>query len=317
MFVQSQTSFDVGTRLDLHLAITARNVMHGIVGTIAYAVPSGVGIKFNEITAAADYDIQRLFEMFGPCRTDATKASAVRLSALLLSSNAATTRLVREVFDAAAVRLDTCADVLCGSARLAKKKFEAVILDWGLGCEASRLLNALRTSASNCAAVVFAITDDEGQARIARELGANFVLTTPVSPSSLSAAVQAGYGLMLRELRRYFRCPIEVPVELQQSDGTTGEAKTLNISERGLALCAPARLSAGETVFVTFSLPGVRNRIRAVGPICWADDRGKAGLQFQEMGRDARLRLQQWLAAQLEVACVPVNPSEAEKASRR
>ena len=58
----------------------------------------------------------------------------------------------------------------------------------------------------------------------------------PLSAASIDLSLKAAYGLMIRERRRYFRCPVEVRVAILRAAMQTVHGHTVNISEGGLSI---------------------------------------------------------------------------------
>ena len=85
--------------------------------------------------------------------------------------------------------------------------------------------------------------------------GADFVLSKPVQQEQATRTLWAGYGSMLRERRRYFRHRLDVEAEVQLESGEKTPARTLNVSESGLAISATLTMRAGQKIWFSFILP--------------------------------------------------------------
>jgi hypothetical protein len=85
-----------------------------------------------------------------------------------------------------------------------------------VGAQARAFLQKVRHSPSNRTSVMFAISDSDAETTVALKEGSNFVVRIPLTESSINQNLRAAYGLILREHRRYFRCPVEVPVTLSR-----------------------------------------------------------------------------------------------------
>ena len=136
---------------------------------------------------------------------------------------------------------------------LDKRKFEAVIVDLQLGDEAVLVLRQLRLSRANRTAVTFAITTGNG-AQTSGRPDSTFVLQRPLSSAAINLTLRAAFGLIVRERRRYFRCPVVVPAFLRARQPEDLLCQTVNISEGGIAIQVPA------------DLPFQFSRIRALQP---------------------------------------------------
>src|SRR5271169_5411874 len=75
----------------------------------------------------------------------------------------------------------------------------------------------------------------------------------------------------------------------------------VDISEKGMAVQALARIKAGAATSLQFELPDTANRIEASGTVVWVDPAsGRAGIRFESLSEAAAgcLRKWLWLAAQ-------------------
>jgi CheY-like chemotaxis protein len=185
-----------------------------------------------------------------------------------------------------------------------RQKFEAAIVDFNVPL-AAMILEQLRGAPSNKTAVTFAIVNGKSGAS-SLKVRASFVLHRPLSPSLMYRTLQAAYGMILQERRRYFRCPIIVPVTLQQRSETQKvSAHSVNISQNGLALSTPVPLSSGIAVAVQFKLPQLASAIAADAAVRWYRD-GQAGLLFLSLDSTLRTELSEWLSKRMEAFLRPV-----------
>jgi len=183
---------------------------------------------------------------------------------------------------------------------LSDAKYEAVLLDFDTVPEAMPILAAVRQSHSNENAVVFAVASDAAQGQAVLEKGANVVVERPVEPKRIRRALYAGYDLMVRERRRYFRCAVELPVLLIQSgSGADFRCSSINVSRNGIAVSTPSAFKPGEEVQVVFLLPNTGLIIRALGAVVWDDKHGKTGVSFKCGNPQHQNDLDAWLDARL------------------
>ncbi len=223
-----------------------------------------------------------------------TSASMGRV--LLVCDDAATIQHLAEGTEQLAIATEVCADVSAALRLLNRKKFEAVIVDFGL-VQAREMLAQIRISPSNRTAVTFAITDPAIPPKF--EIQPNFLIEKPLSTSSVGRTLKAAFGLIVRERRRSFRCPIEIPAAVQ-SHGEEMNCHLVNISEGGMALAESPALKPGAQVRVLFTLPGELLPFKIESEVCWYDEKGRAGLRSLMIPSEQKSLLQQWLAAKLE-----------------
>jgi hypothetical protein len=193
---------------------------------------------------------------------------------------------------------EVCAEVPTALGLLNSRKFEAVIVDFKLGAQAIAIIEKIRLSPSNRTAVMFAISDSDAETATAYKAGANFVIRRPLSADSIDRNMKVAYGLIVRERRRYFRCPLEIPAVMTRPDAEI-RGKTVNISEGGIAINTSVPLGPGVEVQVEFMLPGQKSRFVVGAAVCWCKDT-YLGLQFTALSPQLASELQEWLAKRLE-----------------
>lgn len=220
-------------------------------------------------------------------------------SALLVSKDAATIKPISASMQQLAISTEICSEVSIAPFLLNRRKFGATIVDLGVGAQARTFLQKVRHSPSNRTSILFAIGDGEAETAVALEEGCNFVLRRPLTESLIKQNLRAAYGLILREHRRYFRCPVEVPVTLSRPGMTEIRAHAVNISEGGIAIITSALLKPGIAVRVECTLPGCAFPFAADSTICWCR-KGHMGLQFTSLSAEIRAKLPDWLSRSLE-----------------
>ncbi|MGA9307354.1 MAG: PilZ domain-containing protein, partial [Candidatus Sulfotelmatobacter sp.] len=162
--------------------------------------------------------------------------TAAAATALVVCKDALACRLITESLQPLAIRPEIREEVVAAARLLDSQKFEAVIVDLLLGNEAVRIMQQLRFSRANRTAVTFAITTRDGAKTSGVRLSSTFVLPRPLSADSINQVLRAAYGLVVRERRRYFRCPIAVPAFVRALQPEEFLCQTVNISEGGVAI---------------------------------------------------------------------------------
>jgi ActR/RegA family two-component response regulator len=237
--------------------------------------------------------------------------------ALLISNDAVTIKQLGESLQQLALSREVCVEVPAALALLNQRKFDAVIVDLQLGSEANAVLEKVRRSPANRTAVVFAVSDSDAETVGAFKAGSNFVLRKPLSLTSIGLHLRVAYGLILRERRRYFRCPVEIPAVISRVGMPKVHGLTLNISESGIAIAASASLWPGDKVQVHFTLPGHESQLVFGAAICWRKET-YLGLQFTSVSPRLTSELQEWLLHRLEESlpeCLADKFRNLEKAS--
>jgi CheY-like chemotaxis protein len=218
------------------------------------------------------------------------------LEGLVLASDAEIVNVFSRSLSDIGLRMEAHADAESAVLALSRKKFDVVIVDCGSGIKSAEILKTVRWLPSNNKAVVVAVAGEGTGMREAFASGADFVLSKPVQQEQATRTLWAGYGSMLRERRRYFRHRLDVPVELQLESGEKTAARTLNVSESGLAISANLSMRAGQKIRFSFTLPDTNLLISGSAQIVWTDARGQAGIHFDEVKAEALQELKNWLA---------------------
>lgn len=105
---------------------------------------------------------------------------------------------------------------------------------------------------------------------------------------------------MVRERRRSYRCPLQIPVQVSSSARSDFVANSINISEGGIALISSVILHVGENLILKLTLPDAPSAVRINGEVCWADESGRVGLEFVQVPTTVGKQLQSWLGDRLE-----------------
>jgi ActR/RegA family two-component response regulator len=199
-----------------------------------------------------------------------------------------------------AVRPQFCEEVFTARGLLNRRKFEAVIVDLQLGADALLMMEELHSSPANRTAVTFTISAGNAPLTRAVQPDATFRLQRPVSAASLHQTLRAAFGLMVRERRRYFRCPMATAAFLRIREPEELCCQAVNVSEGGIAVRIPEGFDPAAVKAVRFSLPDRARQILSETKVCWHDQAGVVGLQFQSLGASQKSELEEWLAGKLE-----------------
>ncbi len=224
------------------------------------------------------------------------------LQSLLLSRDAEAIRVLQAALEKLSISVEVCNGVRSGQEILNTEKFDAVIVDCDDLKGGFEVLASLRRAPSNRNSVTFAILNGGTTTQQAFQIGVNFVLQKPISLVNASRCFRAAVGYMIREQRRYFRHPVEMPVTLSFGESKNVKATATNISEGGMAIFLKGKLPKGGMPTVNFTLPGAATPLEPKVQVAWMDDSGHAGLRFTDMPKASRDQLDQWLNTQCEKA---------------
>jgi CheY-like chemotaxis protein len=218
--------------------------------------------------------------------------------ALLVSSDPIAIRQVSDALAEFSISPDVCQEPPAARGLLSRRKFDAIIVDLQLGKEAGLILDEVRLSPSNRTAVTFAIRG-EGRDDTALQGKSSFVFERPLSSHSICSTLKPAYGMILRERRRYFRCPVSIPVVIQRRAMPEIRCQSVNISEGGIAVHTFVTFKPGEEVEVQFALPGNESPFLAESTICWWKE-SHLGVRFLSLPQERKSELQSWLSRKLE-----------------
>jgi len=231
----------------------------------------------------------------------------MQLESLLLSRDLEVIRILQPALEKLSIAVEVCRGVSSGQEILRTEKFDAVLVDCDDLKGALTVLEGLRKSASNKNTVTFAILNGGTTTQQAFQMGANFVLQKPISALNAKRCLGAAINFMVREQRRYFRHPVEIPAVLAFGEGQKLKATVTNISECGMAIFFRGQLPKGALSTANFKLPGIATPLEPKVQIAWMDESGHAGLRFIELPKEGLEQLNHWLAEQMEKTPKPSN----------
>jgi len=219
--------------------------------------------------------------------------------ALLASADPVAIQQFSHALQQLSISPEVCQEVPAAIGLLKYRKFDAVIVDLHLGEQSGTILGEVRLSPSNRTAVTFAISSNDGEATTAVRKGSGFVFERPLSKESIRRTLKPAFGLILGERRRYFRCPLSIPVSVRRRTMPDVRCCCVNISEGGMAVSTSVPLSPGEDVQVQFTLPGHKAPFLAESRVCWLKT-GYLGVRFVSFSQGHKSELQGWLSRKLE-----------------
>ncbi len=224
----------------------------------------------------------------------------MNLEALAISRDPGLIGVVRPTLEKLSVDLQVCPDIAGGSDLLAKRKFDAVIIDCDDLQNGFELMRSLRQTQSNGKSVSFAVVNGKTTTQEAFKSGANFVLQKPLSLMHASRCFNAALNFMVRERRRYFRHPLDMPLRISLGNSQEMTATATNVSEGGMAIRLLGKLTKGTQGQFRFTLPEANISLDLKGEVAWADGTGHAGIRFLEVAQSSQYQLEKWLTERME-----------------
>jgi CheY-like chemotaxis protein len=231
-------------------------------------------------------------------------AKVIGVRVLLVSGNNQTIDTLCHFMEQMAMHVEVCSDAGSATRKLCHNKFEAVVVDFKDPAETLGLIRTSRGMTSHKGAVVLAILNSSSEMPDAFRAGANFALARPLLPPILLRTLRAAYPLMLRERRRYYRHPLQIPIYVSSTSRREFVATSVNVCEGGMALASSVPLQVGERVGLKLTLPGTEDTTKISSEVCWADNAGRVGIEFVQVPAAVLERLRSWIAERLE-ECQP------------
>jgi len=182
---------------------------------------------------------------------------------------------------------------------LNRRKIDGVFVDMDVP-GALGLIESTRKGTSNSKAVIFACGGSPKESTQILNAGANFLLRKPLTEETITLHISIAKDLLVREQRRYFRYPVNLPVTLKAAEEEQ-QGRMLNLSGGGMAARTARPLKHGTVVDFTFELSmGVR--LSGKGQVAWVNTDGMAGILLQTLRGKGREHLDSWLAARERLA---------------
>jgi c-di-GMP-binding flagellar brake protein YcgR len=105
---------------------------------------------------------------------------------------------------------------------------------------------------------------------------------------------------MVRERRRYFRHPVDMPLRIILPHSPELTATATNVSEGGMAVRVLSKLPKDTQARFGFTLPAANISLELKGEVAWADGTGHVGIRFVEVPQSSQYQLDKWLTDRLQ-----------------
>lgn len=221
----------------------------------------------------------------------------MNLHSLLVCSDDRTLRVLRNVLAELEIEVEHCPDSNDATKKLARKRFEAVIIDCKDGEDFS-LLNGLRSGQHNRKSMAVAIIEPKTDFRAAFDRGANFVVYKPISSEKAKSSFRAARALMRREQRRSVRLDTNIQAYFRFENGEGEQGTISGLSEGGVSVRFASNRKKQGVIGFCFALPDTTTVIEATGMIAWQNSLRRAGIQFATLSESSRRILKDWLRVQ-------------------
>lgn len=226
------------------------------------------------------------------------------MNTLFVSDDSGAAKTLAEVLQRQGIDLVVCNEFAAACKELCRAKYHALFVDCDIS-QASDLLTVLRNSPSNKSAVVLGITSDRSSPPSPSDVRAQaqFLMQKPLARTQIEATLRAARGILLRELRQYYRHPLDAPISIA-APGKKIEARATNISLGGIGIRCSETVKLAGNVYLHLALPN-GELFEGFGETVWADEQGRAGIHFRDLAPSFQSRLEQWLTSELDQQTFP------------
>jgi DNA-binding response OmpR family regulator len=221
----------------------------------------------------------------------------MNLKSLLLSKDDRTVRVLRRVLNDLEIDVEHCSTLDSAMRQITRQRFEAIIVDGVNAAESSSVFRGAKAAPVNKRALGIVLVEAPVGLKGGFEMGAHFVLHKPMAVERAKASFRAVRALMKRERRLQMRVPVEIPVECFGAGRY--KAKTIDLSEGGMAIHFIGRAAKENTLRFSLDLPGMNGKLELHGELAWEGNGDIAGVRFKDATDEDRNILRQWLNSQL------------------
>jgi len=182
---------------------------------------------------------------------------------------------------------------LLAKKKLAKSKIDALIVDSDLDGSTS-FLRGLEHSILLQTVPLVIFSGRRSKDKTNEALG-SFFFQKPISVEQAVRTLSAARSMIVDGRLRYHRHPVRTEVQLTCGASKKVDAQLMNVSQGGLRIRVADPLPAGDTLQVSFALPGAKRRLKMNAEVAWQNNQGDAGIRFISQPGPTRRNLQVWL----------------------
>jgi hypothetical protein len=220
----------------------------------------------------------------------------MNLKSLLLSTDEKTVRILRRVLSDLEIEVEHCSFSDDAIRRITRQRFDAIIVDGANAEEAGSVMRAAKVAPVNKRALAIMLVDSSVGLKGGFESGAHFVLHKPLAVERAKSSFRAVRALMKRERRLQLRVLVQIPVEC--SGLGRYKAKTIDLSEGGMAIQFSGKVAKENSFLFSLELPGMDQKLEIHGELAWEGNGAQAGVRFKNPTDEQRNTLRQWLNSQ-------------------
>ncbi len=218
----------------------------------------------------------------------------MRPSVLIFSQDSTSLKVLSPVFEELRMEVTICRSHHQAMELLLEGNTSALVIDFDASgaVDLAKITGLLVPQRRPALFALIGTNDTGGQAAQANP---NVSLYKPLVLEDVRNSISAGKKMMHMENRKAARHKMKALVYLELSTGTVPSIG-IDVSEHGLAVQAADPIPLLPQLSVRFVLPETSHTIQAVADVIWADQKGRAGMFFTQMGTAARKHLKHWLS---------------------
>ena len=224
------------------------------------------------------------------------------IDALIVSRDPDVINVFRNVMEDSGIHIDESVGAGDSLRRLAKHKYEAIVVDCDGVPDGADVIEAQRKGKSNKNSITIAVVGTDAEIRkTVTQQGATFVLQKPISTETVLRCMKASHGLILQEKRRYLRHAVDTYAHLQVGNQEL-RVDVTDISQGGCAISVPLKDQLTGEGTIRLMLPEIKEMVEGKSEVMWWRPTGQAGVRFVRLTNNSQICLMEWLNARADAA---------------
>ncbi len=215
------------------------------------------------------------------------------LSSMVLSRDWPEISVLECILSALHIEVNVETQPLRASAKLAKSKIDALIVDSDLE-GSSDFLQGLPGGTFQQTVPIIIFSGSRRRKGVSEESSATFSFLKPISVEQAVRTLSAARSMIVDGRLRYHRHPLNTPVSFSCGPKRV-DAQVMNLSQGGLRVALTQPLPAEGPLQVSFALPGTKHALNLQAEVAWQNHQGHAGVRFVSQQDSTKRDLQLWL----------------------
>jgi CheY-like chemotaxis protein len=202
------------------------------------------------------------------------------------------TRLLRDL----KIEVDHSPDPHLAVERLARQRFDAVIVDAEDHAGAALVLKAVQEASSIKRGLLVVLAPNQNAVNRGFTVGAHLALYKPITVERVALGMKAIRNLISRERRRgNDRVAVNIPASLGELAPNGVPVTIVDLSGGGAAIRGDRHLPSSGLFTLHCLLPETTTPIMFTAEVVWQDAQNRSGIRFVNVALASRQILDQWL----------------------